>query len=387
MRTVGIVAEYDPFHNGHLHHLTEARRAAEADYAVVILSGPFRQRGEPALLSPSDRAACALRSGADAVFELPVSCAVREAEAYALSAVSLLSELGCTHLAFGAETADLPLLTRAAEAMDLPPLAEALRSRLGEGLGYPAALSAALEALDPESGLLLRKPNNILAVSYLRAIRRLRSPLIPVVIPRGGDYHSGEINPAYPSASALRDSLLRGAYAPALEAVPDDTAAILHRRFLDRQIPDPRILSALTLDALRKAGPEGLRCQLPDLSEGLENRLYEAAARAQTLEDLIRELTTKRYPSARLRRLCIHALLAFSPEAAPFPPRAVRLLALREKTGLPRLWQGISLRILSSGRTFLEDPDLAADRAAYRVYARLTGRPDTWPYTERLVTR
>ena len=385
MSIVGIIAEYDPFHNGHLHHLTESRRIAEADFAIVALSGPFRQRGEPALLSPADRAACALRAGADAVFELPFSCAVREAETYALGAVSLLSALGCTHLAFGAESANLSLLTRAAETVDLPALTVTLHQHLGKGRGFPAALSAAVEALDPEAGLLLRQPNNILAVSYLRALRKLRSPLIPVVIPRAGDYHGGSIDASAPSASALRGALLRGDYSSAYAAMPETTAELLRRRFLDRQTPDPRLLSVLVLDAIRKAEPAGLRRILPDLSEGLENRLYEAAGRASSLEDLIRDLTSKRYPSARLRRLCVRALVGLPPVS--FPPRAVRLLALREGSGLPRLWQGNTLRILSSGRAFREDPDLAADRAAYRVYARLTGRPDTWPFTERLVTR
>lgn len=121
MAILGIVAEYDPFHNGHLQHLHLSMDSVSPSAVLIALSGPFKQRGEPALLSPFVRAECALASGADAVFALPVLWTVRDAEHYALGAVSMLASLGVTHLAFGAETADLPLLQRTADLLEDSP--------------------------------------------------------------------------------------------------------------------------------------------------------------------------------------------------------------------------------------------------------------------------
>ena len=167
MKILGIVAEYDPFHNGHLYHLTEAKRQVSPDLTYIVLSPCVKQRGGLALLSPGDRARCALESGADAVFSLPVCWTLRDAEHYALGAVSLLSRLGATHLAFGAETADTDLLDRVAELLENPPgrFDEVLKETLAGGAGWPAAVSAALSAALPEARGLLDKPNNILAPS------------------------------------------------------------------------------------------------------------------------------------------------------------------------------------------------------------------------------
>ena len=179
MAILGIVAEYDPFHNGHLHHIINAKKQAGAELTYVVLSPCLKQRGTLSLLSPHDRARCALEAGADAVFALPVLWTVRDAENYALGAVSLLASLGATHIAFGAETDNLPLLRRAADILQSQAgtLEPVLRDMLASGCGYPAALSAALSAVLPEARGLLDHPNNTLAVCYLRALRRLSLPL------------------------------------------------------------------------------------------------------------------------------------------------------------------------------------------------------------------
>ena len=279
MKILGIIAEYDPLHRGHLHHLTEAKKLVSPDLTLVVLSPCVKQRGELALLSPSDRARCALAAGADAVFSLPLCWTLRDAEHYALGAASLLARLGSTHLAFGAETADLNLLGKAADLLESPPSAfhTVLREKLSAGAGWPVAVSGALSVAMQEAGGLLDKPNNILAVSYLRAIRRLGLSLRPVVIPRSGGYHDAAINPSAPSASSLREALFCGNYTQAAAAVPEYTAAILRRRFLDGCVPDERILDGLLISKLRAMGESEYRL-LPDLSEGLENALRAAAA-------------------------------------------------------------------------------------------------------------
>ena len=172
MRIVGIVAEYDPFHNGHAWQLAEARRLSGADAAVVVMSGFFTQRGAPACLPPYDRAACALRGGADLIALLPAAWSLRSAEGFALGALAILRGLGADAVSFGAETADLSLLRRAAEAMDDPALRPALHRALDTGMGWAAAVTQALTERDPALGALLREPNNALAAAYLRAIYR-----------------------------------------------------------------------------------------------------------------------------------------------------------------------------------------------------------------------
>lgn len=387
MKILGVVAEYDPFHNGHLYHLSEAIRLAEPDLTFVALSPCLKQRGELSLLSPSDRAFCALSAGADAVFALPVCWTVRDAEHYALGAVSLLSSLGVTHLAFGAETPDLSLLRRAAEQLESPSgaLNASLRNHLDGGMGYPAALSAALSASLPEAAGLLDRPNNILAVCYLRAILRLNAAVEPVIVPRRGSYHAAEIDPSSPSASALRAALLRGNYHEAYGAVPADTADLLRRRFLEARIPDGNIFSALLLSRLRSMSPEEYRA-LPDLSEGMESALKKAAAEAAGRSQLIALLSGKRYPASRISRLCACALLGVTRadlDALPLPGSAL-LLGLRKRPEMTACWKALAFPVITS---FTEWKKTAspADLAAWRLWAQCCRLPDTLPFTEKTV--
>ena len=393
MSILGIIAEYDPFHNGHLFHLAGARRLVSPDLTFIALSPCVKQRGELSLLSPSDRASCALSAGADAVFALPVLWTVRDAEHYALGAVSLLSKLGATHLAFGAETPDLSLLNQAADLLECETkfpspdiFLSTLKDRLSAGAGYPSAVSAALSAALPGAEGLLDRPNNILAVSYLRAIRRLGLSLEPVVIPRSGSYHAADIDPESPSASALRESLSRGSYEAAFSAVPEETAALLRRRYLEGRVPDERILDALLLSRLRSMDGEALR-SLPDVSEGMENALASAAAAVNTRRELIAALTGKRYPAARISRLCACALLGITAEQTeniPLPDHAL-LLGLRKDPRMTALWKDLPIPVISS---FTEWKKAAhpADLAAWRLWAQCCRLPDTLPFSEKIVS-
>ena len=388
MRILGIVAEYDPFHNGHADHLRRAREAVKPDAAYITLSPCFRQRGELALLSPSDRAACALDAGADAVFALPVLWALRDAEHYALGAVSMLAGLGATHLAFGAEDADLMSLQQIAELLEEPPLAfqATLREGLDSGTGYPAALAEAAQRTLPGAAALLRKPNNTLAICYLRAIRRLNLRLEPVAIPRTGDDHADRIDPASPSASALREALRRGDWGDALPALPAFCERRVRARFLEGRVPSTAIADALLLDRLRSLTPGEWR-RLPDLSEGLEDRLKKAACQARTSQELLQMAATRRYPTARLRRICALALLGVTRDrldALPLPDTTL-LLALRK--GLPSTagWQGMPVRVYPSPGPWQSAAD-PEDLAAWRLWAQCCSLPPTLPFTERLYT-
>ena len=206
MRTVGIIAEYNPFHTGHAYHIARAKQLARADYAVVAMSPDFVQRGEPALFDKYARARMALQNGADAVLELPVCYACASAEYFARGAASLLNSLGVVDaLCFGGESDDVQQFLRAAELLLREPddFSETLKSLLRQGKTYPQARSEALGAY--VSPGFLASPNNILGVEYCKALLALESKITPLPLRRAGNsYHSGALTGAYCSASALR---------------------------------------------------------------------------------------------------------------------------------------------------------------------------------------
>jgi len=388
MTILGIIAEYDPFHNGHLYHLNEARKRVQPDFTYIVLSPCLKQRGAFSLLSPSDRARLVLEGGADAVFTLPVLWTVRDADHYALGAVSMLSRLGATHLAFGVETDDLSLLRRAADLLESPSTAfeGVLKGVLSRGNGYPSALSAAVRTVLPQVADLLDHPNNVLAVSYLKAIRRLCSSILPVPIRRTGNYHDSFIDPVSPSASAIRGALLRGSYSQAYSAVPPWSEALIRRRFLEKCIPDPAVADTLLLSRLRSMSAADY-AQLPDLSEGLENALQHAALTSSRQDELIGMLTGVRYPAARISRLCACALLQAVPEdflSLPLPESAL-LLGLRKNPEMTALWKSLPLPVISS---FTEWKKTAhpADLLAWSLWAQCCHLPDTLPFSEKTVS-
>lgn len=388
MAILGIVAEYDPFHMGHYRHLRESISAVNPSAVIVALSGVFKQRGEPAMLSPFLRAECAVSAGADAVVALPVLWTVRDAEHYALGAVSLLSALGATHLSFGAETADLALLSRTAELLDDPPslFTETLRLLLSGGMGYPAAIAKAAGKCIPESECLLGSSNNILAVCYLRAIRRLHSPLTPIVIPRSGSYRDELISPESPSASAVRDALYRGSWDSSLSALPPFSADAVRSAFLNAETTDPRRYDALLLDRLRTMDA-GSFSGLPDSTEGLDAALMNASSRATSRNELISLLTSRRYSAARINRLCTFALLGVTESRLKNEPlpNHVLLLAIKKNPYLTGSWKNSSVRVASPAKWAGEAS--AADLAAFRLWGLCSGHSGSFPFSQHIPSR
>ena len=380
---LGIIAEYDPFHNGHALHLLEARKAVCPDAVYIALSPCLKQRGELSMLSPLDRAACAVHEGADAVFALPVLWTVRDAEHYAFGAVSMLCGLGITHLAFGAETPDPGLLNEIACLLeDSPPELKASLDRyLSEGKGYPAALSAAVSDCMPGAGAVLALPNNILAVCYLRTLHRLRSSVTPVIIRRRGSYHSPDFRTELPSASALRGCLARGIYLPALAALPAFSADRVRNAFLNSRVPDLRKLDTLLISKLRTADLSGL----PDLSEGLENAVKKAASVCFSREQLLQQLSTRRYTGARISRLLMAAMLDITRARLDSlsAPDHTLLRALRKKTACSECWKDLPVHIHATPTEWKKAAD-PEDLAAWKLWAGCCGLPDTVPFSERI---
>ena len=332
MDFTGIIAEYDPFHNGHAAQLA-AVRAAGAQCIAVCMSSGVVQRGGVPILPESVRVRAALDAGADLVVALPAPYACATAEQFAAAGVHLLAALGCDTLAFGAETPDAAALLDTARLLDGEELNARIRQNLATGMTYAAARAAAADALHPGMGELLRTPNNILGIEYCKAILAQGAALTPLALPRLGAAHGGGAGEhggtLMASASYLR-SLPRPDWEP---FVPAEAAALYGKADAEGLLLDNAKFETAVLALLRMQNPENF-AQLRGVSEGLENRLAAAVREADSLEDLYTRLKTKRYPHARLRRLVLDAALQ-TPAELPMPPY-IQVLGAR-KTALPRL--------------------------------------------------
>lgn len=334
MDFTGIIAEYDPFHNGHAAQLAAVRAAGAQCIAVCMSSGAVQRGGVP-ILPESVRVRAALDAGADLVVALPAPYACATAEQFAAAGVHLLAALGCDTLAFGAETPDAAALLDTARLLDGKELNARIRQNLATGMTYAAARAAAADALHPGTGGLLRTPNNILGIEYCKAILHRHAALTPLALPRLGAAHGGGAgaHAGTPMASA---SFLRGLPQPDWEPfVPARAAELYGRAASDGLLLDGARLETAVLALLRMQDPADF-AQVRGVSEGLENRLTAAVREADRLDDLYTRLKTKRYPHARLRRLVLDAALGF-PAELPMPPY-LHVLGAR-KAALPRLKQ------------------------------------------------
>ncbi|MBR0373757.1 MAG: nucleotidyltransferase family protein [Mogibacterium sp.] len=326
---VGIVCEYNPFHNGHLYHINETRRRTAADAVVCAMSGDFVQRGAPAVMDKWDRAGIALRHGADVVFEIPVRYALGTASVYAAAGVRMLESLGAvTHLSFGSECGNVGTLQRVAQRLadGGAPLEERIRDLGRTGLSYPAAREAAYferysNAPSVREDLaVLRSPNDLLAVSYLSACRSLQ----PIAIPRMGAGHD-EITSTeepYLSASQLRQELQGGKDISA--SVPYDPSGVPFYNAEDKLFDIVRY-RLLTID------PDTISFA-PSGGEGLGNRLVEAARYASDLDDLILRTKSKRYTYTHVSRLIMELLLDIrNDEPSATEPGYLRVLGATAK--------------------------------------------------------
>lgn len=335
MNITGIIAEYNPFHNGHGYHLDQARERTGADYVVVAMSGDFVQRGGPAVFDKYTRTRMALACGADLVLELPSPFATSSAEDFAACGVALLSGLGTvTSLCFGSECGNAKALMDAARLLLEEPeeYSGALKRELKKGTAFPAARQKALEETLTDRGSslpegLLSSPNNILGLEYGKAILRQKSPLIPVTIPRkGAGYHDHlQSDPAdageFASATGIREALRetkkgtgRGT-SPLLAFLPEE----IHPLFLKARPLWPEDFSALLngaiLAELKASGKEGF-LQYADFSEGLARRLSRTALTLGDFEERIRQLKTRQYTYTRVSRALTHLLLGIKKEQA-----------------------------------------------------------------------
>ena len=341
-KLAGIIAEYDPFHNGHAWQLQQAK-ALGARRVAVSMSCGLTQRGALPLLPESVRVQAALTCGADLVFALPAPYACSGAERFARAGVQLLAAAGCDALVFGAETPDAALLMEAARVLSGAEYRTALKARLAAGArSFAAARQAAVEAVCPGTGLaaLLDKPNNNLAVEYCKAILELGASLVPIPLPRQGAGHGQaltETGGQFASASALRTLWQNGGADAAAPYVPAEVLPLYREAFAAGQYTDLAAAQRCQLALLRSrcAGTAPF-AQVRGISEGLEHRLEAAVRSSTTHAELLDSLTTVRYPRARMRRLAMDAALGYSADASPALPPYLHLLGA-QKDALPLL--------------------------------------------------
>lgn len=372
VRIAGIIAEYNPFHNGHAWQIAQLRLRG-FDAVVCVCSPGVVQRGAPALLPTPVRTAAALAGGADLILSLPAPYAVLSSEGFAAAGVRLLSALGCVDtLCFGVTAGTAEEILRTAALLESPAFAPALRAGLDAGLPLPAARAAAAERLCPGAGALLGEGNSLLGVDYCRAILRQQSGLVPLALPRRGAAHDAPLiapeaarlfapeeatpfvleeatlfvpeeatppapfrTPAemlpgacggqdapqkkYASASALRALAGREGAAALAPYVPAACLAVYRQAEAEGAWRDDAAFSAAALSRLRLRSVQELRA-VRGAAEGLEGRLAAAVRSAGTWEALIEAMKTKRYATARLRRFALNAVLGYTDALPALPP-------------------------------------------------------------------
>lgn len=354
MKVVGLITEYNPFHNGHKYHIEEARRITDADYCIAVMSGSFVQRGAPAVIDKYSRTRMALLNGVDLVLELPVCFSTASAEYFAHGAVSLLDKLGVVdYICFGSEYGDIDILTKAAKLLlfESGLFDECIQACLKEGKSYPAARSAAmlrairanqsLSLSDSEAQLLcqvINEPNNILGIEYIKAIHRLNSGIKPVTIRRisahyherelagqraavsvkecrfGADLPAANINsPAISSATAIRSSILDSNITDInLEkiksSVPDSVYRILRESYLKNFPITEEDLSLLLYYRLIYEDRQSL-CKYMDVSDDLADKIRNVHNLNCSIDQFCKAVKSKNYTRTRINRALLHIVL------------------------------------------------------------------------------
>lgn len=337
MRAVGLITEYNPFHNGHLHHLQESRRVADAEVAVAVMSGHFLQRGEPALVDKWVRTRMALAAGVDLVVELPFPWACNSAPRFAEGAVAALDALGGVEaLCFGSEAGQLESLKRCADLLQrhAEELARRTSSLLRSGMTYPEARAQVMAQLteNPEMAQLLRTPNNILGIEYLKALRLTGSPMRPLTVPRiGAGYHDVEAVGTIASATGIRRRLADGEAVSTL--LPEPVQALLQQALDAGQTADEEILHRL-LAARIGRGAVSLEA-IYQVEEGIENRLVEAADISRGYRDLVDAVKARHLTRTRIQRVLCYILNEVDREEMetflPAGPLYLHLLGCNER--------------------------------------------------------
>ncbi|SDK43634.1 nucleotidyltransferase [Natronincola ferrireducens] len=351
MKILGLITEYNPFHNGHLYHLNKSKEVTSSTHTVAVMSGNFLQRGEPALIHKWARAKMAVEAGVDLVIELPTPYSCATAELFAYGSVFLLDSMGIVDvICFGSEYGKVPLLRRIAEILEDSPadFENYLKIHMKEGVPFPVARSKALvnylkiqydfdenDLFDIEK--IMNNPNNILAIEYLKVLRKLKSSITPYTIPRLiAPYHSTDITSPIASATAIRETIKRDRFIDKIRnVVPLTTFNVLQEAFKEGVAPVfKEDFQDAILTLLRRESLENLSSYF-DVVEGLENKIHYCSENSCSLSELYNCIKSKRYTLTRIQRISMHVLLNIKKnDIVTFNkkgPQYIRVLAFNNK--------------------------------------------------------
>ena len=396
MKTIGIICEYNPFHNGHAHQLhTLASKYPDA-LRICIMSGSFVQRGEPALFSKFDRARWAILGGADVVIELPTLYSLGSAQLFGKGAIRLIKALSIDTLSFGSETTDLDQLIFTAKRMDYESTQNELRSYLKEGMSYGTAFRKAL------GSEMLSTPNALLGLEYIRAGLKYHPDLVYIPIKRTSDHHNQTINQELPSGTALRQLITTTKSIDMCSALQDAIPTpilddMTHRITSGHYVDYSRYQDMVHMLSRRISASELER--FVDFTEGIEH-LWLKAAQQPTWDATINQIKSKRYTYARLQRMGAYLALGITKDlinvAMDEGPQYARLLAfndngrqwLRTEHDIPVIqkWAKAPTQLNNLGQNMHHIDTLATDTQALCFYneAKRIGHMD-YTYTPQYI--
>lgn len=345
MSVIAVVCEYNPFHNGHLYNINAAKTSPD-DIIVAVMSPNVVQRGDFALFSKWDRAEAALCSGADLVLEIPSVFALSSAEKYAEGALEVVKLFGGVDtLFFGSEIGDIEILKKTAEIVKGQRLDSLIKDELKNGISYASARTNAISKIDKECAEVLKSPNNILAVEYISAINKLKLDITPKTIKREAVEHDQKCAfGSFSSASYIRENLNEN-------TIKSFTPENLHEKYLSfinkkSYSNGLKSLETALISRLRTMEKAEIAA-LPDVSEGLENKIYKAAREQNTLDELLFNIKSKRYALSRIRRILMCALFGITCDMQKMKVPYARVLGFNKK-GATLLKQKDSTTVITS---------------------------------------
>lgn len=365
---LGIIAEYNPFHNGHLYQIQKAKELSGAKFVVCVMSGNFVQRGNTSVVDKWTKTQMALANGVDLVIELPTIYSVSSAESFAQGAIKILENLGIVDtISFGTETDDFAALNNIATIISDEPkeYVSMLKEELKQGVSFPKAREQALIKYlndDVRYQNILNNPNNILAVEYLKALKQLKSKITPLAIKREKVYYNdNHIVDDLASATAIRRMLINREFSELIRVVPRFCYETLTKEYeVGNMVFDIYRFEKEIFYTLRKMTVEEI-ANLPDVSEGLENTIKNAANFCNNIKDFINIVKTKRYTQTRIQRILIFALLGITKKDVQSAKKVIpytRILGFNERGKL--LLSGISqnnpkMEVITSVKRFMDN--------------------------------
>lgn len=329
MNNYAIISEFNPFHKGHK-FLVDSCRENGATHITAIMSGNFVQRGDVAIISKRLRTEMALKNGVDLVVELPLPYAVANAQVFARGGVSIASDMGCVDkLAFASECGDVDLLKQIAEITVSEKFNEIFKDEISRGISYPNALTKAVENTCIDLKDIISSPNNVLGIEYIKALSEINSDIKPFTIKRKGDSHnSTEISSELASASNIRKLLTENK--DVYKYIPESCCEILEKAITNGELATLEENMRGVMLKLRNMSISDIS-SIADVSEGLENRLFNAIQKSCSIDEIIENTKSKRYTYARIRRLIISCLLGITSDYTKNTPSYIRVLGFNKK--------------------------------------------------------